>query len=290
MAAQRPIVVIGGTGLLGEALVRALESRRRTFVAPPRKGLDLADADGLETGLSTLDPSAVINAAGFTDVVQAERASNRAEVYTLNAEAPGRLATACAALGVPLAHISTDYVFDGLETRPYTEEDPVAPLQVYGHSKLAGERAVLRAAGDALVLRVSTLFGPGRNKRPHYVDAVLAQARRKSRLELVRLPVSSPTYAPDAAEALLELLELRARGVVHVVNTGECSRFELARQAVHLAGLADRVELCERAAPAADLERPAYSVLDTARFTRLTGRPMRRWEEALHAYVAPNGS
>jgi dTDP-4-dehydrorhamnose reductase len=285
MTAQRRIVVLGGTGLLGEALVRALEARRLEFVAPVRETLDLADLSRIEKRLDTLEPSAVINTAAFTDVAQAELPSNRGEVFALNAEAPGRLAAACAALGVPLAHVSTDYVFDGLKARPYVEDDSVAPLQVYGRSKLEGERAVLAAHAESLVLRVSTLFGPGRRSRPHYVDAVLAQARRRPRLDVVRLPVSSPTYAPDVAEAMLDLLQSGVRGLFHVVNAGQCSRLELARETVRLAGLAERVEIRERAAPAGDLQRPAYSVLDTGRLARHTGRPMRPWDEALCDYL-----
>jgi dTDP-4-dehydrorhamnose reductase len=136
-----------------------------------------------------------------------------------------------------------------------------------------------------LIARVSTLFGPGRGSRPHYVDAVLRQAERSDRLEVVRLPVSSPSYAPDLARALLKLLQVGASGVVHVVNDGQCSRLELARETIRLAEPGRRVEVRERPAPADALARPDFSVLDTSLLAKLIGARLRPWGEALREYV-----
>jgi dTDP-4-dehydrorhamnose reductase len=179
--------------------------------------------------------------------------------------------------------VSTDYVFDGCKREPYSESDPTGPIQTYGRSKLEGEQAVLQVDPDALIARTSTLYGRACRPRPNYVDAVLQQARDHGRLEVVRTPVASPTYAADLAEALLDLLGCEARGVVHVVNAGACSRLELAAEAVRLAGLA--VDVRERAAPPGDLPRPAYSALETRRFERITGRAMRPWPVALADYL-----
>jgi len=203
----------------------------------------------------------------------------------LNRDAPRELARACRRLGLPFIHVSTDYVFDGESTRPYREDDAAAPLQVYGESKLEGEHAVVRAHRQALVVRTSTLYGPGPRERPHYVDAILRQAREKRRIEVVRLPVSSPTHAPDLAWGIVELLVREASGLVHVVNEGGCSRLELATETVRMAGLSDAVEVRERPEPAGGLLRPAYSVLDTSRFHELTGRSMHPWQEALQTYI-----
>ncbi len=185
---------------------------------------------------------------------------------------------------MPLIHVSTDFVFDGKLGRPYIETDPTGPVQVYGESKLLGEQAVVAAYPEALVARTSTLYGHGR-KQPHYVDAILAQARSKDVLEVVRLPVSSPTFATDLARGLVALWRVAASGLVHVVNDGACSRLELARESVRLAGLAGRVEVRERAEPPGGVRRPAYSVLDTSRFAELTGGKLRRWDAALDEYV-----
>jgi dTDP-4-dehydrorhamnose reductase len=158
-------------------------------------------------------------------------------------------------------------------------------LQFYGRTKLDGERAVLDTHPGALVVRTSTVFGRNRRGGSNYIAAVLAQARKTEILEVVRPPVSSPTYATDLAEALLDLLAAGATGLVHVVNGGGCSRLELATEAVRAAGLADRIEVRERPAPAGGVSRPEYSVLDTSRFTEWTGRSMRPWQQAVSDYV-----
>jgi dTDP-4-dehydrorhamnose reductase len=285
MGKQRQILIIGGSGLLGQALSGECRRHHRPSLAPGRNELDLEDHDGVVSWLERATPAAVVNAVGYTDVIRAERPENRDEVMRLNRDAPRQVAQACASRGVSLIHISTDFVFDGRQTTPYREQDPVAPLQVYGKSKLLGEQAVLGEHPGALVIRTSTLFGPGLRKRRHYVDAVLKQARGSQRLELVRLPVSSPTFAPDLAGALLQLIDVGATGVVHVVNRGSCSRIELARESMRLAGEAYRAEVAERPEDPGGPARPPYSVLDCSRYTALTGREMRPWGQALADYL-----
>lgn len=277
------ILVVGGSGMLGLALLRELGTRRLGHVAPTRYEFDLERGD-IVARLAALAPTAVVNAAAYTDVARAELIAEREAVFRLNRDAPAELARACRTHGVPLVHLSTDYVFDGRKTAPYREDDAAAPLQVYGQSKLEGERRILDLHDATLVVRTSTMYGPGRGERQHYVGAVLRQARGRDRLEVVRLPVSSPTYSLDLAAALVDLLEAGARGIVHVVNHGGCSRGELAREIVRRAGLGTDVQ--ERAPAAGAPQRPPYSVLDTSRFSELTGRPMRPWQEGLAAYLS----
>jgi dTDP-4-dehydrorhamnose reductase len=284
IAGERPLLVLGGTGQLGTALVRRLGESGAPCVAPPRVDVDLADV-AFPAVFDVCSPAAVINAAAYNDVNGAELAANRAAAVRLNTEAPAELARCCADRGIPLVHVSTDYVFDGGKRVPYLESDPVAPLQQYGRTKADGERAVLAAHPGALVVRTSTVFGPDRRGGSNYVAAVLTHARASRVLELVRLPVSSPTYAPDLACALIDLLHAGACGIVHVTNHGGCSRSELAAEAVRLAGLGGRVELRERPAASGGAPRPAYSVLDTSRFTELAGRTPRPWQAALRDYV-----
>lgn len=281
----RRVLLLGSSGLLGRALAGALARRDRPFDAPDEGRLDLTLSGAVESFLSGREYAAVINAAAYTDVTHAEQADQHDAVMRLNRDAPRELARACARSGLPLAHVSTDYVFDGSKGEPYREEDAVAPLQFYGLSKLEGEQAVLDAHPAAVVVRTSTLFGPGRRSRPHYVDAVLGQARVKDRLELVRLPVSSPSYAPDLAESMLRLLDVEAAGVVHVVNCGSCTRIELAQEAMRLAGPRYEAEVVERLDSPGGPGRPDYSVLDVARYTGLTGSPPRTWQAALADYL-----
>jgi dTDP-4-dehydrorhamnose reductase len=289
------ICVLGGTGLLGRAVTAELARRGRAFIAPSRGALDLASGASIAARLGALGPAAIVNLAGFTDVTAAERPENRAAATVLNGELPGWLAAACARLAIPFVHISTDYVFDGAKRTPYLEDDPVNPTQVYGATKLDGETAAIAANARTLVARVSTLYGPGRPQRPAYVDAILAQARARASegggtVDVVEPPVSSPTYAPDVAPALVDLMDRGASGIVHVVNDGAASRLELATVAVALAGLGERVAVRVRPEPASALRRPAYSVLDTTKLFELIGRRLPPWRDGLARYLRRVGS
>ncbi len=284
------IGILGGTGLLGRAVSAELARRGRAFIAPPRDAFDLADAATIDVRLEALRPAAIVNLAGFTDVAAAERPENGSAATLLNAVLPGLLAAACARLAIPFVHVSTDYVFDGAKRTPYLEDDPVNPSQVYGATKLEGEKTAVAGNPRVLIIRVSTLYGPGRPQRPAYVDAILAQARARAAegggaIEVVEPPVASPTYAPDVAPALLDLLDRGAIGIVHVVNDGAASRLELATAAVALAGLDERVTVRVRPEPPSGLRRPAYSVLDTTKLFGLIGRRLPPWRDGLARYV-----
>jgi dTDP-4-dehydrorhamnose reductase len=279
---MKPVLVLGGSGQLGTALRRRLAAGGRETQAPGRDELDLTQpipAGRIEA------VAAVINAAAYNDVDGAEEEANHAEAFRLNRDLPGELAALCAAAAVPLVHVSTDYVFDGTAREPYVESSPTAPLSTYGRSKLAGERAVLAANPAATVVRTSTVYGEDSRQGSNFVAAILRNARRHGKLEVVEPPVSSPTYAVDLAAGILELLEAGASGIVHLANRGACSRLQLATEAVRLAGLAERVPIRKRAVTAGGAARPAYSALDTRRFTELTGKRPRTWEAALAEYV-----
>jgi len=276
------IVIVGATGQVGLALRRRLDGEKRAYVALGPRELDLTAPDVVDQ-IAKLEPTALINAAAWTDVRGAEQAVNRQLVWEVNCHGPRRLAEGCAAAGAPLVHISTDYVFDGRASEPYKEHDETNPLQAYGASKLDGEREVARVYPGALIARTSTVYGDRPEGPRHYVDAILAQVREHGALEVVRLPVSSPSYTADIADALVNLLDVGAQGLVHVVNAGSASRLDLAREAVRLAGF--DIEVAERPEPPDDLERPDYSVLDTSLYRELTGESMRSWKQALSDYV-----
>jgi dTDP-4-dehydrorhamnose reductase len=283
--AARPWLVTGAAGQLGSALVAQLGARSIPCEGRDRR-LDVADSAALRAALLALRPARVLNAAAYTDVDGCERDPTRARA--VNAEAPAALAATCRELGVGLLHVSTDYVFDGRGARPLREDDPVAPLSEYGRSKLAGERAVLAASPDFVVVRASWLFGRGRN----FIASVCARARQVREdpalgpLRVVADQIGSPTWAEDLAGGLIALLERGARGLYHLANRGAASRTELARLALDAAGLADveiqPVKTVDFPLPA---QRPLYTVLDCGRADAL-GVRLRPWQEAVRAYLA----
>lgn len=280
-------MITGSGGQLGRCLVRRLDAGQghRLAAAVDRAHLDVTDRAAVAAALDAARPDVVANAAAFTWVDRCESEPELA--WRVNAEAPGLLAEECAVRAIRLVHISTDYVFDGQGSRPYTEEDLTAPRSEYGRSKLEGERQVRAALPAALIVRTSWLFGPGRN----FIATMLgfAQKRRAeadaSPLRVVDDQFGSPTYAGDLAGWILQLVERNARGLYHLTNRGVATWWEVAREALDLGGFGDI--LIERVASSEFLRpapRPAYSALDGSK-AEAAGVFRREWREALAAYM-----
>lgn len=266
-----------------EDAARALDRVREDLAALGPAAADLhPNLEHLEALLASGGVGLVVNCAGYTDVDRAEREPELA--MAANAQGAGAVARLCARFGAHLVHLSTDYVFDGqAQGRPYREDDPAEPLSAYGRSKLLGEQMVKEAYPGALVVRSAWLFGPGRD---NFVSKVLAAARAGRPLKVVRDQVGSPTYTRDLAPALIGLGRRRVRGLMHLVNQGQASRYELARQALALAGLdPETVTAITTAELGPAAPRPAWSVLDTHRAARLLGRPLPDWLNALGRYI-----
>jgi dTDP-4-dehydrorhamnose reductase len=279
MALQR-ILVLGATGLVGQAVMAA---GGEVCLAPPpgRRSFDLARPGDIRRLLEQIQPEVVINCAAFSNVDGCEGQPDLA--WAVNAEAPRLMAEACAHLDCGLIHLSTDYVFDGAKGRPYLETDPVSPGSAYARSKLAGEEGALTAWPRTLVARVAWVFGPG---RPTFVDMVVDRVRQGLPVYGARDMVGSPTYTGDLAPALLELAERGVSGLLHVVNQGRCSRHELGRRALALAGL-DPEALAQVDMASLDFKarRPGYTVLDTSRLAKVLGSPLPPWTDALARHL-----
>lgn len=293
-AAKRRWVVTGAGGQLGRCLVARLQSdpANELAVGFDRRALDIADEAALHRALTTLPggpPDVVANAAAMTQVDRCE--TEPEEAAAGNTTGPAALAQLCQELGARFVHVSTDYVFDGTGTRPYTETDPTAPRSVYGRSKLEGERRVLAAQPDALVVRTAWVFGPGRN----FVRTILEAAARARRGEAPPLRVvadqrGSPSYAGDLADGIVRLVDANARGLVHLTNAGIATWWELARAAVDAWGHPElpieQVSTDEFPRPA---PRPAWSVLDNAKAVQL-GVRLPDWREGLRRYLESDAS
>jgi len=280
------IVVIGTKGRLGAALAREY-ARDLELSGFDRNHVDLRNLDQVQSMFSEMEFDLLLNCAALTNVDYCE--SNPDEAFLVNAEAPRLLAEICQRKSARLVHFSTDYVFDGKQHAPYTEEDIPAPLSVYGRSKLEGERRVLNISSNNLVVRLSWVFGPD---KPSFIDQVIDRGREQDTVAAVGDKFSSPTYAIDVADWLRLAWEKQGHGILHLANNGGCSWWEWAQYALvtcRSAGIplkTDHVEVLTLA----DMKnfvakRPVHTVLSTAKFAALTGVQPRHWRDALAAYI-----
>ncbi|MBF9141728.1 SDR family oxidoreductase [Hymenobacter properus] len=254
----RPLLIAGANGTLGRAFGRICHTRGLVTVALGRDELDIISPVSVEKALDTIRPWAVVNAAGYVRVDEAE--NDAGQCFSENATGPSVLATACAARGLSFLTFSSDLVFDGQQAEPYTESAKPNPLNVYGRSKLAAEQRVLAVHPQALVVRTSAFFSAW--DEFNFVYFALEAARARRRFEVADDVRISPTYVPDLVNASLDLLMDEAHGIWHVVNDGACTWAELARMAAERAGLSSDFlvprPMAEFNLPAA---RPAQSVL-----------------------------
>lgn len=269
------ILVTGGKGQLG----RSLAARGAT--APDIDELDICNPEHVaRVGEFEL----VINAAAYTAVDKAETERDRA--FAINRDGASLLARACATRGVRLLHVSTDYVFDGTATRPYREDDPIAPLGVYGTSKAEGERTVHDAGGT--VVRTSWLFAEG---GPSFVHTMLRLAREREVLRVVADQHGCPTYAGDLADALLHLGRQRELApTYHVCNAGPTTWHAFASAIVeearrHQPLACQRIDAITTAEYPTPAKRPHYSVLDTSR-VQAAGFTPPAWQPGLAKVIA----
>jgi dTDP-4-dehydrorhamnose reductase len=271
--------VVGSLGQLGRELVSALA--HEAVWAGDCDELDVTDGGAVAAVIQRVRPDVIFNATAYNKVDLAETEPGIAlEVNTLG---PRHLALAAREQGALLVHFSTDYVFDGRASRPYREEDCPRPLGVYGGSKLAGEHLVAATGAEHLVIRTSGLLGRGgsEQKGGSFAGRVLTRAREGQPLRVVADQQFSPTCAPDLAGAALALVSAGARGLFHVTNAGSCSWHELAVAALALAGIGVPVEAIDSGELVQAARRPAYSVLDNARYLALGLPALRPWREAL---------
>ena len=260
--AARPLVITGATGTLGRAFARLCEVRGLSYHLLTRAEMDIADGGSVETALARLRPWAVVNAAGYVRVDDAERDAGRC--MRENAEGAATLAEACASRGAALVTFSSDLVFDGAKSAPYVESDRIAPLNVYGRSKAEGERRVIEAHAGALVVRTSAFFGPWDE---HNFATVCLRALAAGRAFVAADDsVVSPTYVPDLVNACLDLLIDGESGVWHLANAGAVTWAEFATLVARRAGF-DPSFIESR--PTKELRlaapRPLYSALASER-------------------------
>ncbi len=285
------IAVIGANGRLGAALAReyALDFEVTSY---KRGQLDLGKLDQIRSRLSETEFDLLINCAALTNVDYCE--SHREEAFLINAEAPCLLAQIANGKSARLIHFSTDYVFDGKQQVPYTEEDKPVPLSVYGESKLEGERSVIQVSPRNLVVRLSWVFGPD---KPSFIDQIIRRARENDVVTAVADKFSKPTYTSDVSSWLRLAIDKSANGILHLANNGGCSWQEWAQYAIDVCRSLGIPLKAERIGTVslADIKnfvarRPVHTVLSTAKFAALTGVKPRHWREAVAEYITAHVS
>jgi dTDP-4-dehydrorhamnose reductase len=290
--ASGPVLVIGRSGQVARAMIDVAARSPLAYRFSDRSEADLCRPDMLETLAASVKPRMIINAAAYTAVDQAEAEPELA--YVTNAEGPRILAASCRRLGIPLLHLSTDYVFDGEKRSPYLPEDRTNPASVYGASKAAGEAAIRATLPEHLIVRLAWVYSEaGRN----FLTTILRLGESRSELRIVNDQVGAPSYAADIAWAIdLIVRDVLSReehgrwGTHHLTNAGQTTWYNFAKESFRLAHrfghrVPKLVPIATSEYPTA-ARRPAYSVLDTTATSQGFTVTMPPWQDALERCVS----
>ena len=291
---MRPrVLLLGPNGQLGCDILRAHRESGEPFDLLPlaRGELNMAEPGAVERALGVLSFDALVNCAACTRVDEVE--DSAALAFSVNAHAVRAMARVCAAKRARFVHVSTDYVFGGdlARRRPLREDDPTAPVNVYGASKAMGETLARLASDDVVILRAASLFGVAgaSGKGGNFVETMIRAGREKGALRVVDDQTMSPTATADVARVVVRMLKDGfAPGIYHVVNAGSATWFEFAREIVRRAGVEADVAPCATGEYPVRAERPRYSVLDNAKASAAFGA-MPPWQDALERYLRAKG-
>ena len=277
------ILVTGANGQLGWELGQlAAAYPAFEFVLVDRSQLDLAFPESFEKIVQTIAPDCIINTAAYTAVDKSE--TEKALSYTVNATAVQALASICKNLAIPFITYSTDYVFDGEATQPYTISTKVDPVNFYGSTKAAGEKMAMEANEDTIVIRTSWVFSSHGN---NFVKTMMRLMKERAQLNIVADQKGRPTYAKDLAIATMHMIEAMnagksIKGLYHFANQGETTWFDFAAKIKAIADLTCEVQPIETKDFPTPAKRPSYSVLDTSKIEQDLAIDIRHWENALN--------
>lgn len=279
------LLVTGAGGMLGRDVARAGQRGGHELSLLARSELDITDAGAVDRAVDEHRPDAVLNCAAWTDVDGAQQ--HREQAFAVNATGAGHLAAAAAQRGMPLLHVSSDYVFDGEapleqdgQPRPYVESDVTGPRSAYGQSKLEGERLVLAGSSQHTVVRSAWLFGvDGRN----FADTMLQLATEREEVRVVTDQMGCPTWTGHLAPALIGLIEREVHGLVHLAGGGIASWNDFAREIYRQAEVECRVQPASTSEMRRPAPRPAWSALASERSDVL---PLPDWRDGLAGYLA----
>lgn len=280
---REKVIVTGANGQLGREL-QALSTSHPgfDFIFTTRHHLPLDNSDAINEFIQKHQPNYFINCAAYTAVDKAETEKELA--YKINAEAPGIIAEICKKNNVRLIHISTDYVFNGLGKAPYKEEDATDPVNVYGATKLEGEKRVMRLAPDAVIIRTAWVYSVFGN---NFAKTMLRVMAEKDQVNVVNDQFGTPTYAGDLAEVIVQIISSKQwkAGIYHFSNAGQISWYDFAVAIKELAGNNCTVNPIPTSAYPTPARRPHYSVLDKTKIQQAFDISVQDWKTSLSVFM-----
>ncbi|PLR83146.1 dTDP-4-dehydrorhamnose reductase [Bacillus canaveralius] len=274
------VVVTGVQGQLGYDVVKELEKKNHQVYGTDRSQLDITSEADVNAFIDEVKPDAIIHCAAYTNVDRAEE--DKETAYNVNALGTQFLAQAAKKAGAKMLLVSTDYVFDGTADKPYETDHPTKPLGVYGETKLAGEQLLTEILDEYFIVRTAWVFGiNGHN----FVKTMLRLGEERGEVGVVHDQVGSPTYTPDLAKFLVELIETTKYGVYHATNSGECSWYDFAVEIFKQAGMDVKVNPLTTDQFPRPASRPKYSILSKKKIEEQGLKMLPDWKKALSEYL-----
>ena len=274
------ILVTGSTGQLGSDVVKELLKRGYSTLSPNRSELNLCSEDNIRNYILNSNCEAIVHCAAYTQVDKAE--DEKDLCIKINATATKHIAKCAKILDIPMIYISTDYVFDGTKDGKYTENDETNPINIYGESKLAGEKYVQEILDKYYIVRTSWVFNiNGKN----FIETMLRLSKANNQLSIVNDQIGSPTYTKDLSRLLVDMLETSKYGLYHATNEGYCSWYEFANTIFKLANINIDIKAINSNEYASRAKRPLNSKLNKDKLIEYGFKPLPHWEDALKDYL-----
>ena len=274
------ILVTGSTGQLGSDIVKELLKRGYSTLSPNRSEFNLCSEDSIRNYILNSNCEAIVHCAAYTQVDKAE--DEKDLCIKINATATKHIVKCAKILDIPMIYISTDYVFDGTKDGEYTENDETNPINIYGESKLAGEKYVQEILDKYYIVRTSWVFNiNGKN----FIETMLRLSKANNQLSIVNDQIGSPTYTKDLSRLLVDMLETSKYGLYHATNEGYCSWYEFANTIFKLANINIDIRAINSNEYASRAKRPLNSKLSKDKLIEYGFKPLPHWEDALKDYL-----
>lgn len=274
------ILVTGSTGQLGSDVVKELLKRGYSTLSPNRSELNLCSEDNIRNYILNSNCEAIVHCAAYTQVDKAE--DEKDLCIKINTTATKHIVKCAKILDIPMIYISTDYVFDGTKDGEYTENDETNPINIYGESKLAGEKYVQEILDKYYIVRTSWVFNiNGKN----FIETMLRLSKANNQLSIVNDQIGSPTYTKDLSRLLVDMLETSKYGLYHATNEGYCSWYEFADTIFKLANINIDIKAINSNEYASRAKRPLNSKLSKDKLIEYGFKPLPHWEDALKDYL-----